>query len=229
MASRIRPQASRGRRRRTHTSVEILERRDNPATFAAPANDPSGLLDLIQGANEIGGINSIILQPGSQYDYGSPDNYWFGPNALPAITSNLTIIGNGATIARAGGSAANFRLFCVLGGPGYGNSSAGTLTLRNLTLTGGVAGGGKGRRPLVKVLDGRTGDQMANQFAFGRDFRGGVRVGVLGGPNGRANLLEGVGESGGTTVVVRDGRTLGKIRAFDAFGKRYRGGVYVAG
>jgi hypothetical protein len=75
------------------------------------------------------------------------DNYWYGPNGLPAIASDITIEGEGATISRAG-SAPPFRFFFV-GADGtsprtseYVSPGAGILTLRNLTLNGGLAEGG---------------------------------------------------------------------------------------
>jgi len=60
-----------------------------------------------------------------------PDGY--GPTGLPAITSDITIAGNGATITRGGGT---FRLFYV--------TNTGGLTLQNLTLSDGLAQGGDG-------------------------------------------------------------------------------------
>jgi len=41
------------------------------------------------------------------------NNFWYGPDGLPAIASNLTIQGNGATIERIGSTP--FRLFYVSG------------------------------------------------------------------------------------------------------------------
>ncbi len=71
------------------------------------------------------------------------DQNWYGPDALPAITSNITIQGNGATLKIAG---ANMRFFYVSGGPDLtgGALAEGTLELDDLTLEGGVAKGGYG-------------------------------------------------------------------------------------
>jgi hypothetical protein len=68
---------------------------------------------------------------------------WYGPNALPAITSNITIEGNGDTLQISG---ANMRFFYVSGGPNFtgGALPMGTLELDDLTLEGGVAQGGSG-------------------------------------------------------------------------------------
>src|SRR5262249_53187348 len=72
--------------------------------------------------------------------------FFMGPNAYPVVNSTITIVGNGATIAR-DPNAPPFRLFTVAGPdiqatPGY--PSTGSLTLRNLTLSGGLARGGNG-------------------------------------------------------------------------------------
>lgn len=40
--------------------------------------------------------------------------FWFGPHGLPLITSEITIMGNGATIRRSP-EAPPFRLFAVAG------------------------------------------------------------------------------------------------------------------
>jgi hypothetical protein len=59
------------------------------------------------------------------------NNSVHGFNALPSITSVITIQGNGATIKRDSGSVTDFRLFVV--------EPTGGLTLDDVTLSGGVA------------------------------------------------------------------------------------------
>lgn len=84
------------------------------------------------------------------------DNYWYGPNALPPVASEMTIVGFGrvTTIKAvhvgdpAPLTANAFRFFYVSGGLSgeIANGSAvpalGKLTLRNLVLQGGYAKGG---------------------------------------------------------------------------------------
>ncbi|MGH8456286.1 MAG: hypothetical protein ACRETE_04795, partial [Stenotrophobium sp.] len=134
-----------------------------------------GLSNAIDTANSnaANGPTVITLTAGCVYDYtsanlvGAADAtrfFWYGPSALPAIASNIVIVGNGATIQRAlcrdgtntpncPSPTPNFRLFYVgpangTGGPNDGYTTpapAGvtpTLTLRNLTLSGGLAQGG---------------------------------------------------------------------------------------
>ena len=126
-----------------HPQVEILEDRTAPAIISA--GDVSGLIAAINEANSQTGIyagsNTINLTGGSTYCVTTVDNYWYGPNGLPAISSNITVNGNGETIKRSSVSGTpDFRLFYVSGG--LSGLAAGNLTLNDVTLSGGVALGG---------------------------------------------------------------------------------------
>ena len=77
-------------------------------------------------------ICTIKLQAGTTYTLNAVDNNWYGPDGLPAISSNVTIDGNGATLLR-DPAAPIFRFFYVSGGL---ELPAGRLTLEGLTLTG---------------------------------------------------------------------------------------------
>lgn len=106
------------------------------------------------------GADTISLMPGV-YSYTAPNQggatgtaesfrfWWYGPNALPAIASDITIEGNGAVIERADNEGIPpFRFFYVGADPlnpntlDYTSPGAGHLTLRNLTLKNGLAKGG---------------------------------------------------------------------------------------
>jgi hypothetical protein len=69
--------------------------------------------------------------------------YWYGPSGLPAIASDITVEGNGATIMRSSTDITPFRLLFVGADPldpdtsGYASPGAGDLTLRDLTLRAG--------------------------------------------------------------------------------------------
>ena len=86
------------------------------------------------------------------YDLKAVDNWWYGPNGLPPIASDITIEGNGATIQRNEMSQPNrLRFFYVGADPvnnpfslDFNTPGAGTLTLRNLTLKKGRQQGGDG-------------------------------------------------------------------------------------
>ena len=119
-----------------------------PAGCSGATGDAASLAAAITAANANGpGPDSVQLGQGCAYVLTEPDNNWYGPNALPAIASDVTIEGNGATIARLQ-AAVPFRFFYVGADPasaqtdGYVSPGAGALTLRNLTLSGGLARGG---------------------------------------------------------------------------------------
>src|SRR5262249_50847444 len=107
--------------------LEVLEDRtllSNPATTG-------DLITAIQNANTAGGATTITLASNTTFNFTSADNSTNGANALPVITANITIVGNGDTIHRTGTNV--FRLFDV--------ASGGSLALENVTLTGGLAKG----------------------------------------------------------------------------------------
>ncbi len=72
-------------------TLERLEDRLAPAVYTAA--NTTDLINDINAANTAGGSNTINLT-GTTYQLSSVNNNWYGPNALPAITSNLTIDGN---------------------------------------------------------------------------------------------------------------------------------------
>ena len=84
---------------------------------------------------------TIQLATNGSYSVTQPSDWWYGPDAFPAISSAIVIQGNGATISRAPGSQ-RFRFFYVSGG--FSGLSVGSLALQNLTLTNGFALGGNG-------------------------------------------------------------------------------------
>jgi hypothetical protein len=116
----------------------------------ATATSTSQLIADINYANTNSGNFTINLTD-STYDFTSADNNTFGPNALPVITGNITINGNGAVLARDAslGTKTPFRFFYIAGSqvasPAGSQSivtATGTLTLENLTLEGGLTEGG---------------------------------------------------------------------------------------
>ncbi|NJR23669.1 MAG: DUF4347 domain-containing protein [Richelia sp. CSU_2_1] len=77
------------------------------ATFTVPAGDTSntgtgttgGLVWAINQANATPEPDTIVLGGGT-YSFATVNNWWYGPNALPAIASDITIEGNGANLTR---------------------------------------------------------------------------------------------------------------------------------
>ncbi|HEY4281538.1 MAG TPA: hypothetical protein VGM62_00635 [Chthoniobacterales bacterium] len=86
-----------------------------PAGHSIFVNDGgvAGLNSAIQILNSQGG-GSILLSPNEDYAVTQPSDWWYGPNAFPAISSTIVIQGNGATIARAVG-APKFQSFYACG------------------------------------------------------------------------------------------------------------------
>ncbi|MBS2023162.1 MAG: hypothetical protein JST92_12175, partial [Deltaproteobacteria bacterium] len=129
----------------------------------AVACDPGDLTLAIREANVAGG-GTLSLAAGCTYAMNDPClpadsggrcewedlGFLMGPNALPAITSAITIEGNGAVLTHTSGLP--FRYFVVAGpftvaGKDDGQNdapAAGALTLRNLTLRDGYVVGGRG-------------------------------------------------------------------------------------
>jgi hypothetical protein len=78
------------------------------------------------------GADTIMLPAGSMQTLTAINNEHYGRTGLPVIRSGITIVGNGSTIKRQSGTSP-FRLFNV--------TKSGNLTLRQITLSGGVASG----------------------------------------------------------------------------------------
>lgn len=119
------------------------------AACSGKVGDVASLRTAITSANSTPGPDTIRLGKDCTYTFTSPDpqNSWYGPNALPPIASAITIEGNGATLLR-DAAAPPFRFFFVGADPDavatldYFSPGAGQLTLRRVTLRGGLVRGG---------------------------------------------------------------------------------------
>lgn len=105
-----------------------------PAASAAPLLVPcsaSALVDYITLANNTAGADTLDLDGSCTYtlDQVNNDGAGDGPNGLPLVTSEITINGYGAKIAR-GETAPAFRIFHV--------NANGTLALNDVTISGGL-------------------------------------------------------------------------------------------
>ena len=123
---------------------------------AGSVGDELALVQAIEDANNETthpGPDRIILGD-CTYSVPTPlkttQYYWFGPSGLPAISSDITVEGNGATIQRDPSSSADYRLFFIGADPNNPLTDAwispgpGRLHLHNLTITRGYAQGGDG-------------------------------------------------------------------------------------
>jgi len=91
-----------------------------------------------------------------------------------------------------------------------------------------VVGSGQGVAPLVRVYD-QKGTPVRQWYAYGKGFRGGVRVaaGDLTG-DGRAEIVTGAGPGGGPHVRVVNSRGQNVTKGFFALPSSYRQGIFVA-
>ena len=119
--------------------------------------DPAELITAIDDANATPGPDVIELAAGCVYSFTTVNNYFYGPNALPVVASDLTIEGHGAIVERSGST--NMRLFYVASAA-VAPSVEGHLTLREVTLLGGRAQGGSG----YKGGTGCAGDTVIRRF-----------------------------------------------------------------
>ena len=109
------------------------------AVFNVSNGDVAGLIAAINTANASAGADTINLAAGGTYTLTAVDNINNGESGLPAITSEITINGNGATIQRSSGvGTPSFRVLYVAG------PNAGNLILNRVTIRGGnsLNGGG---------------------------------------------------------------------------------------
>jgi len=173
-------------------------------TINVANGDVAGFITAIQTLNANSG-GTIDLASGGTYSVTAPSDWWYGPNAFPAIASTITINGNGATISRASGSP-KFRFFYVSGG--FSTLPAGSLTLNDLTLTGGLAQGGNGGAGFSGGGGGGGfGGAIYNQGVLSLDSVTLAQNSALGGSGGGALTAETGGEAGGGGIGGDGGST----------------------
>ena len=137
-------------------------------TFHCGAGDVPCLIAAINEADAHGKKNTIRLEAGT-YTLARVDNTILGETGLPVVTSPLTITGAGAdaTILERDASALQFRLMHV--------AAAGSLTLRKLTLRGGVADPGFGGGGILNLGTlTMTHTTLANNIVPGPGPGGGI-------------------------------------------------------
>jgi hypothetical protein len=116
-------------------------------TTTAPSG-PGSLVSALNQANIFGSPHLITLATNGSYVFSNADNFWYGPNALPAVAADISIEGNGASLQIVNTNC--LRFFYVGADPArpattnYVTPGAGQLTLRHLTLKGGLSSGGTG-------------------------------------------------------------------------------------
>jgi len=187
--------------------------------------DASALISAISTANTNNQADTILLSTGCTYTLTAVHNNTFGPNGLPALLNDgpshgLTIIGNGATIARSDTTdTPDFRLFYV--------SPNASLTLNEITLRNGRAvgfAGGNGSSENLGIASGGAGGGSAGVGGAIFNNNGTLNIfnstlagnQAVGGPGGNAVFGivgagggGGVGGPGGNGGSSPDGATAG--------------------
>jgi hypothetical protein len=198
---------------RTRLRLESLEVREVPAAYTSTS--AADLIADIRDSNRLGGTNTITLQPHTTFTLTAVNNTADGPTGLPVVAAgnHLTILGNGDTIQRNTNVKAAFRLFDVAAGA--------ALTLRDVTLTGGLSDGPGGaifNRGNLTLQNAIVEDNTARPAAGWPD--------ALGGGIWSAGVLVLTG------TTVRNNQALGS-HGLDgkggAGGSAFGGGVYVSG
>jgi hypothetical protein len=184
-------------------------------SFPYSASTASALTTAVACANANATADTINLTGGSIYSF-SEANGVTTDSALPAITSEITINGNGATIRRSGAST-SFRVIYNQGGK---------LTLNNLTVSGGSTGSSPGGGVMNTGTLTITSSTISNNSA-GTNKGGGVynlsgTAKILNSTitGNSANLGGGLlNISGGTVAII--GSTIASNSATDSGGGLY--------
>ena len=165
------------------------------------------LREAINAANADGFPGGAIhLGNAETYTLTAPDN---PGNGLPAISTEIGIIGNSSIIARHA-SAPPFRIFQVPAG--------GNLLLDNVTVTGGEATGATGDGGGIFV----NGGQLA---IFNSRISGNrAAIGTTGTNGGPGRHGGGIAISGGGTAVITDSTIGGNIAGTGGLGLELNGG-----
>ena len=166
---------------------------DGAGGHLSPCDAPGiSIVEALCAAETNPGSDTVTLAAGATYTLTTSHNDQFGHNGLPAINSEIVIEGNGATIERAGGGQ-EFRFFFVFGtwhAGVNGSVEVGHLTLRALTLRGGIARGHDGGEAKTGGAGGGAGGFGGAIFNGGttalRDvtIEGSTAIGGMGGWNG---------------------------------------------
>jgi len=206
------------------------------ATINVAAGDTAGLIAAINTANnEISnpGPDTIVLAGGT-YTLTAINNYQWGPNGIPAITSHIIIEGNGAIIERSAAALTpNFRLFFVERVFDVDFNIISSLTLKNVLLRNGLAQGGNGGNSLTGGGGGggagvggailNFGGLIIENSTLVNNIAKGGNGGGIGGDGGGGGGGGGVGgnggDAGGIGSSLREGnRTSAKALGFGGSG-----------
>jgi len=190
------------------------------AQFSVPDGDVDALIAAINTANLTAGPDDIVLADGSTYLLTAANT---GSNGLPVITTEITILGNGATITREE-SAPAFRILEV--------ASSGTLNLVATTISNGELEDHESSYGGGVFNNGGTLNVSNSTFDSNISTYGGGIGALLGTTTVDASTLsnndaygEGGGISSDATTLTITNSTINANRGGNGGGIMIRGGV----
>jgi hypothetical protein len=198
------------------------------AEFTVDDGDVAGLKTAINAANSNGEANTIRLAANGTYTLTAVDNTettgnGIAFNGLPMLTTEISIVGNGATIQRsdAEGTPA-FRILQV--------SDDGNLTLEGTTISGGDSGnrdggGGIFSRGILTVSDSTFSQNTGADGGGIQNVFGEIEVSDSTFTGNTANRQGGSGEGGAIHTFARDIVISGSTFSENSAG-RNGGGIY---
>ena len=216
------------------------------AFFTYSPNTPGGAQMVVQDLNRDGQDETIIANRGKVQILNAAGNTTtsFTPYAKYSGTLSIavaTLVKNGprvVVVAPQGGSDQRVKVYSLSGRlqfsfrafprniPGGVYVAAGDIN--NDGRDEMMAGAGKGDKPLVRVYD-QKGKAVSQFYAYGKNFRGGVRVaaGDLTG-DGRSEIITGPGPGGGPQVRILDRHGKRVRLEFFALSRSYHQGIFVS-
>ena len=137
-------------------AAEALEDRLDPAVFNVAAADGARLIPAGKAVNDETahpGPDTINLTH-STNNFTTPDNYWYGPDALPAVCSANTIEGNGGggIVIRDGGTVTSGPFRIIISKSVCLSVSRGICSLCSITMTHPPRRGGTVAVPVTPPL-----------------------------------------------------------------------------
>ena len=204
-------------------ALALLPATASAAVISVPCsseNNASVFQNAVLQANTSPGPDAIELAEGCTYTFfqgAFQTGGWFGNNALPAIASDITIEGNGATLTREESLFGNFRFFFVGADPtrpetlDYVTPGAGKLTIRDLTLRdgrarGGGASGGGGGAGLGGAIFNMGITRIERSTLTGNSAVGGPGDGSFGGDASGGGIASGGNSLNGGGMGSLDGQ-----------------------
>ncbi|HSW11377.1 MAG TPA: choice-of-anchor Q domain-containing protein [Solimonas sp.] len=177
----------------------------------------------VDGCAAGSGADVIVLPASGSFSFDGSKLFGLGSqNALPEVSSNITLQGNGSTLARSSSASADFRIASVTG--------SGKLTVQDTTITGGRSEGSggalfSGSETTLSLVRSKVSN------SYSADYGGGIfAMGVLTVTNSSISGNT-ASQSGGGVYMYGDGAkatvTGSTISGNTAFA--YGGGVYAAG